>query len=277
MNFTLKRCLPAFFFFPLACCVLRYLQRSTELLADGSLAEGAFLHRVLPLVSVCFAVGVVILFWKLERHTSHASLFCSRPLMIALIAASAVLLLGNVLLWIGGSDSTGQYAATSPALSEFLTKLLPPLGIAAAVCIVVYACRCLCGAPPSALLYMCASLYLVVRLIVRFQAWNTDPSIHDYCYALLAAICTMLAAFHFAGFCLNCGKRRMTLFWQVCSVHFCCIALADAVCAGDLSELLIIASLLLINAFNAVQLLLAPDAPTKEDVGEDVGDPTESV
>lgn len=277
MNSTLKRSLPAFFFFPLGCCVLRYLQRSTELLADGSLAEGAFIHRVLPLVSACLAVGVVILFWNLERHTSHTSLFRSRPLMIALIAAAAVLLLGNVLLWVDPSGSTGQYAATSPALSEFLTKLLPPLGLAAAVCIGFYACRCLRGENPSALLYMCASLYLVVRLIVRFQAWNTDPSIHDYCYALLAAICTMLAAFHFAGFCLDCGKRRMTLFWQVCSVHFCCIALADAIYAADLSELLITASLLLINAFNAVQLLLAPDAETEETVGQDVGDPTESV
>lgn len=261
MNPKLKRSLPAFFFFPLVCCALRYYQRSTELLADGSLAEGAFLHRVLPIVSVCFAVGVVILFWNLERHASHAKLLHGRPLMFALLGAAAVLLVGNVLLWVGGTDSTGQYAATSPALSEFLTKLLPPLGIAAAVCIGVYACKCIRNEKPSALLYMCASLYLVVRLIVRFQAWNTDPSIHDYCYALLAAICTMLAAFHFAGFCLDCGKRRMTLFWQVCSVHFCCITLADAVYTDDTSELLILAALLLINAFNATELLLAPDTP----------------
>lgn len=277
MNPKLKRSLPAFFFFPLACCVLRYYQRSTELLADGSLVEGAYLHRVLLIVSLCLAVGAVLLFSRLERFSSHSRFLYSRPLIFALLGAAAVLLVGNVLLWVDGSGSAGQYAASSPALSEFLTKLLPPLGIAAAVCIGVYACKCIRSEKPSALLYMCASLYLVVRLIVRFQAWNTDPSIHDYCYALLAAICTMLAAFHFAGFCLDCGKRRMTLFWQVCSVHFCCITLADAVYTGDTSELLILASLLLINAFNAAELLLAPDAP-EETVGEaEDCNPTESA
>lgn len=264
MNPMLKRRLPAFLFFPLACCVLRYLQRSTELLSDGSLVEGAFLHRVLPIVSLCFAAGVAILFWNLERHTSHQTLYRSRPLMLSLVGVAGVLLLGNVVLWIGGTETAGQYVATAPALSDFLTKLLPPLGIAAAVCIGVYAVRCDRGENPSALLYMCASLYLVVRLIVRFQAWNTDPSIHDYCYALLAAICTMLAAFHFAGFCLERGKRRITLFWLVCSVHFNCITLADAIYAGDLSELLITVALLLIMAFNAVQLLFARDSRPQE-------------
>lgn len=277
MNPTLKRSLPAFFFFPLGCCALRYLQRSTELLADGSLVEGAYLHRVLMIVSLCLAVGAALLFSRLDRVTSHSKLLRSRPLMFALLGAAAVLLVGNVLLWAGGTETTGQYAATSPALSEFLTKLLPPLGIAAAVCIGIYACKCIRGEKPSALLYMCASLYLVIRLIVRFQAWNTDPSIHDYCYALLAAICTMLAAFHFAGFSLDCGKRRMTLFWMVCSVHFCCISLADAVYAGDTSELLILASLLLINAFNAAELLLAPDTPTEAMEEAESVDPTESA
>ena len=138
------------------------------------------------------------------------------------------------------------------------------MGILAAVCLALFSYRCYLGQKPSALLYMAVSLYLVVRLIVRFQAWNTDPSIHDYCYALLANISAMLAAFHMGGFSFDKGKRRMSLFWIVCSLFFCSVTLADAVHDVDLGELFVHLALILMLVFNLDQLLFAREANTGE-------------
>ncbi len=254
-----KKILSQTIFLAVGCCVLRYLQRKNELLPDGSLIEGAYLHTVLMLVSICAALGSAFLLWKLAKHTSWEQFFHNKILLTVLFGGAGILLIGNVLLWIRGAEATSLYGSTSPDFSNFLNKLLPPLGIAAAGCIGFYAYKCYLNEKPSPLLYMCASLYLIVRLIVCFQAWNTDPSIHDYCYALLAAISTMLATFHLAGFSFDKGKRRMTLFWLKCAVHFCFISLADAIYAADLGELLITASLLLIMAVNTSQLLFAKE------------------
>ena len=102
---------------------------------------------------------------------------------------------------------------------------------------------------------MCVSLYFAVRLIVRFQTWNTDPSIHDYCYALLANIFVMLATFHVAGFSFDKGKRRMTLFCLMCSIMFGAITVADAIYDGNWGDLLIHASILIAGFAHGLQLL----------------------
>ena len=102
---------------------------------------------------------------------------------------------------------------------------------------------------------MIASIYLVVRLIVYFQEWNIDPSIHDYAFQLLAAICCMLAAVQLAGFSFDKGKRRMTLFWALSAVVFCGITTADMLVRGSAHDTLVNSGLLVSLAVSSGQLL----------------------
>ena len=149
-------------------------------------------------------------------------------------------------------------ATAQQVVSQFsvlIGKLLPWLGFLAAGCIAAFALLRMSGKKPSAVFYMAVSVYLVVRLILSFQSWNTDPSIHDYCFRLLAAICCMLGTYQLAGFCLDQGRRRLTLFWTLLAVVFSAIGFVDAVRAGDTDEALVSISLCLSMFLSSIQLL----------------------
>lgn len=242
-------------FCPIGAFVLRYMMRKNELLANGSIAEGSIVYKILPIICLLFALGTIVIFWRLERHTEWSrSMGAPMPAMM-LFCAAALLGIGNILLWYNGQTPASIYVASAPEFAEFLTDLLPPLGIIAAICMGFFAYRCYMRQPPHALLYMCVSLYLVIRLIVCFQAWNTDPSIHDYCYALLANIFAMLGTFHVAGFSLGKGKRRMCLFCLMCSIIFCSITIADGLYDADYAEITIHLALTVAAVANCLQIL----------------------
>lgn len=244
--------------------LLRSAQLAKELLSDGSLAAGAKLHIVLGALTFVLLAGLIGLLFPLEKKTSYRELFspAAAPNLLQILC-SVGLIAGNLVLWSGGNTSVG--AVPLPVISRVLSALLPPLGLLSALCVAAFAMLRLCGKKPSALLYMIASIYLVVRLFVRFQSWNTDPSIYDYGFQLLAAICCMLGMFQLGGFCFDRGKRRITLFWTLLATVFCAITVADTVHTGALDEGLINASLLLFMAVSSGQLLFAaPDGTQAE-------------
>lgn len=243
-------------FVSVAGAILRGRQLLYELQPDGSLAAGSSMHIVLTILSGVWLAGAIALLLPLAKKTQWSE--CFRPSVVPnllQLVAAGVLVLGNILLWIEGRQPATAFATQSPAVSKALAAMLPPLGILSAVCIGAYAIFCLRGKRPSPLLYMIASIYLVVRLIVCFQEWNIDPSVHDYAFQLLAAICCMLAAFQLAGFSFDHGKRRMTLFWSLSAVVFCSFTVADTLIGGVAHEALINFGLLLSLGVSSGQLL----------------------
>lgn len=233
---------------------LRRQQLTTELLSDGSLVSGSYLHIVLLIISLVLLAAFVALLLPLRPCKGYRPFFTATlGLNVLQIVAAVGLLCGNILLLASGSEVVSY--TISGTVSLLLIQIMAPLGLIAAVCIALFALLVQSKRKPSAVPYMLVTLYLIVRLIVNFQQWNTDPSIHDYCFELFAAISTMLAFFHLGGFCLNCGKRRMSLFWCLCSVFFCGVHAADAFAIGALDETLINASLLLSSAVSTIQLL----------------------
>ncbi len=244
--------------FSVCCFVLRLYQLREELLADGSLVEGAVMHRVLFLVPICVAICLALAVYPLKPLQKHKECFSAHPLPNGLLLASGIgLLAGNLLLLTGDQIPVSQYSAVSNVLSE----LLPYSGFLAGLCMLAFGFLSMKERKPSPLLYMAVSLYLVVRLIVYFQAWNTDPSIHDYAFQLLAAICTMLGSYQIAGFGFDKGKRRMSIFWCLMAVFFCSVTAADLL--EDPAQMLVNLSLLLSLLVHGLQLLLAPD-PVEE-------------
>lgn len=237
---------------------LRRKQLVDELLPDGSLAPGSSQHIALGILTAIVVVALILFLLPLEKKRSYRELFspAAVPNFLQILCALG-LIAGNVVLWSGGSVATGS----ASTISRALTAMLPPLGLLSALCIAAFALLRLAEKKPTPVLYMVASVYLVVRLFVRFQMWNIDPSIHDYCYQLLAAICTMLGLFQLAGFCFDRGKRRIGLFWTLLATYFSSISLADALHSGALDESLIIGALLLSMAVSSAQLLFAVRNP----------------
>lgn len=244
---------------------VRSRQLSCELLSDGSLAEGSYRHFILIGITVLLIGSLIGLLLPVSKRECDEKVFSTRPLTCVIcILCAAGLLIGNFLLFLEGPEETTQILSQSPAISAFLSKLLPPFGLFSAACIMTFAVLCMLRGKPSGASLMAACLYLALRLIVRFQIWNTDPSIHDYCFKLFASICAMIGTFCLAGFCLGIGKRRITLFWTLCGFVFGCISLADALADNAKSELIICASLTVFMAVNAAQLLFCKELPPEE-------------
>lgn len=236
--------------------ILRRSQLAFEILSDGSLAADSYRYIVLAVLTFVLLAALIALLLPLRRDADYRLYFTDAPLPNALqLVAAFGLICGNIVVWIVGRAPATALATQSPVVSEALTAMMAPLGLVSAVCIGIFAILRISGKKPSALLYMIASVSLVVRLIVYFQEWNTDPSIHDYCFQLLAAICSMLSFFQLAGFPLERGKRRMSLFWCLSAVYFCGITGADALAHGALDEILINCSLLLSLGVSSAQLL----------------------
>lgn len=283
--------------------LIRRQQLLTELLPDGSLAEGAKLHILLIVLSGIFFVGLVAFLYPLPKKESWRQVFpAAPPFNILLILSAIALIAGNFLLWSSGSAASATVITQSPEVSRALAVLLPPLGIVCGGCFAAFAILRMTGRKPSPLLFMIASLYLIVRLIVCFQVWNTDPSIHDYAFQLLAAICCMLGCFQLAGFSFDRGHLRMCLFWTLCATAFCAFTVADTLHAlvvalntlagaqytladilytlgGTLSNILVNASLLLAMATCSACLLFTngplPEAPIPEPAEAPSPDETE--
>ncbi len=81
-------------------------------------------------------------------------------------------------------------------------------------------------------------VYLLIKTMLNFKHWSTDPVILDYCVQLFALIFTMLAFFRGAGFVLNQGKPRRALFDCLAAEFFCAAALMDGIHSLSLSAII---------------------------------------
>ena len=249
--------------YALSSFLLRSYQLKWELLYDGSLVEGAFVQRVLPLISICFLLGMAFLIYRFfGKLPLHSQCFAPSVATTAVQTLAAVVLIGgNLYLPLVGRPSYPEYVA----MSEALLTVTPWAGILAGVCLMLHSLTALRGKNPSPLYYMAVSLYLVMRLLICFQEWNTDPSVHHYAYQLLAVICSMLGAYRLAGFGFDKGRRGVTLFFTLGAVLFCTISIADLM--DNLSEALINVAFLLSMGTSATRMLFAAEA-TEETVTE---------
>ena len=264
---------------------LRWYQLRNELLYDGSLVEGAIMHRVLFLLPVTLILGFGFLVYGLKNISSHKDGFSQGDLPFASeLIAGLLLMAGNLLRLFYPADLSVAYAP----VSQTLIRYLPYLGILSGIMIVCFAMSTRTGKTPSPLLYMIVSVYLVVRLIVSFQNWNMDPSIHDYGFKLLAAITAMLSCFQIAGFSFGKGKRRITIIWSLCAAFFAAVSIPDYIVSPELvssyndsmyvlvsafepnkfADLLINVSLMLLALTHGLQLIFAPD-PVEETTAEE--------
>ncbi len=124
-------------------------------------------------------------------------------------------------------------------------------GVAAGLCLAVIGVAWMQKKQPFGALHVLPTLFVLLLLISRFRGWSQDPVIADYCYSLFAAICSMIALLHLAGFCFGAGKRRMAVCWNLLAVYFCPLAMPGAAAA----DVVLLGGLFLFHLQASVQLL----------------------
>lgn len=254
-------------FFPFALGALAL--RATRL---GTGSGRGICAVVLVVVSVAYLAALLLLSLRAEPRCRAAQVFVPHSrVFIGYLPAAVLLALGAVVSAFGAQESVGTMA-------RVVALLEPASALFAAILLGVMAVRCLSGRRPSPVAYMCLCLYCALHLILKFQSWNTDPAISDYCYDLFALLCGMFSAYFLAGFCFDAGRRAPGLFWTFAALFFRTLTLADTFASAQFGRICINLALLLFAALGAWQLVFArrlhaaqaPEAPETQRSAVDV-------
>ncbi len=186
-------------------------------------------------ITLLCAGGLGFLAWKLPGKSDYEDSFSSGVvwMMVSVLGALGVLG-GNAMTLTQGGDAIAGY-----------------LGLVAGVAIIVIGINRRSGKVASLLIHSLPCIYLVVKLILEFRQWSIDPTIMDYCFALFASICAMIATCHMGYFVANKGKRRFTTFWCLLGVVMCLCTMGS----GDVATALTYGGMGLWLLSNGGQLL----------------------
>ena len=128
------------------------------------------------------------------------------------------------LILVGACVEFAEALVAGPGISAPIMLLLGLLGGVCCFLTVSFRRRGDRCCPPAELMPI---LYLLIKLILNFKGWSTDPIILDYCLILFALIFSLLAFYYGAGFVFDQGKPRRTLFCAMGAVFFCAGAMMD--------------------------------------------------
>lgn len=135
-------------------------------------------------------------------------------------------LIAAILILLGSCAEFGEALLAGPGISAPIMCLLGLLG---GICCCLTAWFRRRPSPRYPAVELAPILYLLIKLILNFKGWSTDPIIMDYCVILFALIFTLLAFYYGAGFVFNLGKPRRTLFCAMGAVFFCAAAIMDGI------------------------------------------------
>ncbi|MBQ8796895.1 MAG: hypothetical protein IJZ56_01730 [Oscillospiraceae bacterium] len=80
---------------------------------------------------------------------------------------------------------------------------------------------------PNYIFHAVITVHLVLLLVFRYQAWNTQPQLQLYFTQLMASLFLMLTLYHRAALDAGTGNRRDFAFFNLGAVFFCCLALVS--------------------------------------------------
>ena len=139
--------------------------------------------------------------------------------MFPVSTPGAIGILGAALacLWEGLMIFREQAGAV-----EILTGALGVLSAAA----LVYLAWCrFRGFRGSFLLWCCATVFLMLRLMFSYRIWSAQPELLRYCFPLLASVCVTLAMYYRVAFAVGTGDRRMYLLFTQAGGFLCLVTL----------------------------------------------------
>ena len=136
--------------------------------------------------------------------------------------------LGGLGAWVAAAGILCTSLLELPGAADKMAFYSALLGVLAAIALVfVGHCRSK-GLHPNVMAHVVICVHLMLRLIVMYRQWSSDPQLYDYCFRLLAVVCAMLAVYQRACFDANCGKRPDYTFFNLMSIYFCVICLGGS-------------------------------------------------
>ena len=108
-----------------------------------------------------------------------------------------------------------------PAMVGVLNLIWKPLGMAAAVCLILAGVLRLLGKKPFFLLHVVPCLFLLINMVGNYQQWSSNPQMQDYLFALLANLALVLFTHFTAAFEADLGNRKMVLGAGLAAVYLC--------------------------------------------------------
>lgn len=82
-------------------------------------------------------------------------------------------------------------------------------------------------------------MFFCLWLLEIYKENSTNPVLLDYCFPCFACIAASLAFFYTAGFVFRRPKPRLTIVFNLISIYFCTLSLADTFAPTELIILLI--------------------------------------
>ena len=112
-------------------------------------------------------------------------------------------------------------------LSDLPHLIIFSAGVLCGALLVISDALRMMGKRSNFLLLLIPSVFLAAKLVIDFKNWSVDPNVIDFCFKLLASVTAMLACFNLAGFPLDLGKKRTTVFFCLLAFVFCTMTAAD--------------------------------------------------
>lgn len=139
----------------------------------------------------------------------------------------------GLLCYLGGGlillSAILDFASALAAGATMSAPILCLLGVLSGICLLVVSYLRHQRKPVAPPLELIPEVYLVVKLVLNFKGWSTDPIILDYCVLLFALIFVLLGFYYSTGFLFSQGKPRLTLFCCLGACLFSAMAALDGV------------------------------------------------
>ncbi len=132
----------------------------------------------------------------------------------------------SIFILVGSCVEFGEALLSGPS---FTAPIICLFGLLGGICCGLTAWLRRSSVRRSPVAELVPIVYLLIKLVLNFKTWSTDPIISDYCVILFALIFSLLAFYYGAGFVFNQGKPRRTLFSAMNAVFFCAAAIMDGI------------------------------------------------
>lgn len=186
------------------------------------------------LLTAAMAVLLGLSLNRLGGRAKYNRMFpASTPAAIGILGAAAA------CLWSGW-----QILTDNAGPMEIVSGILGLLSAAALVYLAWCRFRGLRG---SFLLWACAAVFLMLRLMFSYRIWSAQPELLRYCFPLLASVCVTLGFYYRTAFGVGLGDRRMYLLFTQMGAFLCLVTLGSGFdmfyagmllwCVGDLTNL----------------------------------------
>ena len=164
-----------------------------------------------------FSAAVLVALLVLSRKCRGGlkAPFSDRMARPGICVGGILVVLSSVIrLLQGGADAIGTLAS---------------IGLVAAggILVLLGALRSGEQTPPQGLLPIPGAV-LLVALLDRFRTWGVDPQVSDYSFLLLAAVFSMLAAYHLCYLQMKPADPDRTAFTCSAALFFCVLSLPNA-------------------------------------------------